>query len=576
MSGSLYLINSIGKNENKPLNRYLKLFYLRHMYLCKLRITNSVGTALQSRDWFVHSRRFQLTAKLLRCCGSMDHFTRIGVKQTKPWPIIGDLWRTIFRQMSVLESIQFFYNMFPGSRYSGMYQFSIPTLVIKDPELLKQLTVRDFDHFTDHRILVDADADPLWSGNLFALTGRKWKDMRATLSGSFSSSKIKRMFHVMNGAAENFVIFFLNKNETLIEVEMRDTFSRFANDIIATTAFGIEVDSLKSPNNPFHIMGKRITDYSSLIKRLRFFAFLIAPRVAKLLKIGLFEKDISSFFYKTIKETIQVREEKGIVREDMLNILLEARKGTQHEYSAAIETGFATVKEYTHSGKGSQFANLTDDDIAAQAMVFYVAGFETISNALCFGSYELAVNKEIQNKLRSEIVETHRLNGGKVTYDSLLKMKYMDMVISEILRKWPPAGVVDRVATKPYTIEPVNADEKPVHLKIGDLFWIPMFGFHRDPKNFENPTKFDPERFSDENKGNIKPYTYVPFGAGPRNCIASRFALLELKTLFYHLLLNFEIEPTKVTTVPLKLCKKSFRPSPVGGFWLGLKRLTCT
>ncbi|KAH1027134.1 hypothetical protein HUJ05_000702 [Dendroctonus ponderosae] len=426
-----------------------------------------------------------------------------------------------------------------------MYQFSIPTLVIKDPELLKQLTVRDFDHFTDHRILVDADADPLWSGNLFALTGRKWKDMRATLSGSFSSSKIKRMFHVMNGAAENFVIFFLNKNETLIEVEMRDTFSRFANDIIATTAFGIEVDSLKSPNNPFHIMGKRITDYSSLIKRLRFFAFLIAPRVAKLLKIGLFEKDISSFFYKTIKETIQVREEKGIVREDMLNILLEARKGTQHEYSAAIETGFATVKEYTHSGKGSQFANLTDDDIAAQAMVFYVAGFETISNALCFGSYELAVNKEIQNKLRSEIVETHRLNGGKVTYDSLLKMKYMDMVISEILRKWPPAGVVDRVATKPYTIEPVNADEKPVHLKIGDLFWIPMFGFHRDPKNFENPTKFDPERFSDENKGNIKPYTYVPFGAGPRNCIASRFALLELKTLFYHLLLNFEIEPTK-------------------------------
>ncbi|KAH0999851.1 hypothetical protein HUJ04_005341, partial [Dendroctonus ponderosae] len=185
-------------------------------------------------------------------------------------------------------------------------------------------------------------------------------------------------------------------------------------------------------------------------------------------------------------------------------------------------------------GKGPQFANLTDADIAAQAMVFCLGGFDTISNAMSVGSYELAVNKEIQNKLRSEIVETHRLNGGKVTYDSLLKMKYMDKVISEILRKWPPAGVVDRVATKPYTIEPVNADEKPVHLKLGDLFWIPMFGFHRDPKNFENPTKFDPERFSDENKGNIKPYTYVPFGAGPRNCIASRFALLELKTLFYH------------------------------------------
>lgn len=150
----------------------------------------------------------------------------------------------------------------------------------------------------------------------------------------------------------------------------------------------------------------------------------------------------------------------------------------------------------------------------------------------------------------------------------------MIVLFIEILRKWPPAGAVDRVATQPYTIEPVNADEKPVHLKIGDVVWIPIFAYHRDPENFENPTKFDPERFSDENKGNIKPYTYLPFGAGPRNCIGSRFALLEIKALFYHLLLNFEIEPTKTTAIPLKLCTKSFNPSAAGGFWFGLKRLT--
>ncbi|KAH0999927.1 hypothetical protein HUJ04_008163 [Dendroctonus ponderosae] len=430
----------------------------------------------------------------------MNHFTRMGVKQSTPWPIVGDLWTNIFWQMSLLETIEFSYNMFPGVRYSGFYQFSIPTLIIKDPELLKQLTIRDFDHFTDHRTLIDADVDPLWAGHLFALTGRKWKDMRATLSGSFSSSKIKNLFNLMNGAAENFVTFFLNKNEKLIVLEMRDTFSRFANDIIATTAFGIEVDSLKSPNNPFHLLGKRITDYSSLVKRLRFFAILIMPKLTKLLKIGLFEKELSSFFYKTVKETIHAREEQGIVRQDMLNVLLEARKGIQHEYSDAIETGFATVKEYTHSGKGPQFANLTDADLAAQAMIFYLAGFDTISNAMSFGSYELAINKKIQNKLRSEIVETHKLNDGKITYDSLLKIQYMDKVISEILRKWPPVGISDRVATKPYTIEPVNANEKPLNLKIGDVVWIPIFGFHRDPKHFENPTKFDPERFSDENK----------------------------------------------------------------------------
>ncbi|ERL95684.1 hypothetical protein D910_00114, partial [Dendroctonus ponderosae] len=145
-----------------------------------------------------------------------------------------------------------------------------------------------------------------------------------------------------------------------------------------------------------------------------------------------------------------------------------------------------------------------------------------------------------------------------------------------ILRKWPPSAAVDRVVTQPYTIEPVNDNEKPVNLKIGDVIWIPIFAYHRDPENFQNPTKFDPERFSDENKINIKPYTYLPFGAGPRNCIGSRFALLKMKALFYHLLLNFEIEPTKTTTVPLKKCTKSFNPTADGGFWFGLKRLRNT
>ncbi|KAH0999931.1 hypothetical protein HUJ04_008167 [Dendroctonus ponderosae] len=508
----------------------------------------------------------------------MNHFTKMGVKQTKPWPILGDIWRNLFQQMHSLESVEFYYKMFPGARYSGFYQFNIPALIIKDSELLKQITVRDFDHFTDHRTFVDADVDPLWAGNLFALTGQTWKEMRATLSGSFTSSKMKNMVHYMNGAAENFVQFFLNKNEKLIEIDMKDAFTRFTNDVISTTTFGIEVDSLKSPNNAIYLMAKRSTDYSSLYRRLRFFAMLMMPKLTRLLNVGLFEKDLSSFFFKTIKDTIHVREEKGIVRQDMLNLLLEARKGILYENSDALmETGFATVKEYTQSGKGRQKTTyLTDDDIASQAMIFFFAGFDSVAIVMCFGSYELAVNKEIQNKLRSEVVESRRLNGGKVTYESLLKMNYMDQVISEVLRKWPPIPTADRVATQPYTIEPVNADEKPVNLKIGDVISIPIFGYHRDPKNFENPTKFDPERFSDENKSKIKPYTYMPFGLGPRNCIGSRFALLEIKALFYHLLLNFEIEPTKITTVPMKLSVKTFTPTPVGGFWFGLKRLKST
>lgn len=129
------------------------------------------------------------------------------------------------------------------------------------------------------------------------------------------------------------------------------------------------------------------------------------------------------------------------------------------------------------------------------------------------------------------------------------------------------------MCTKPYTIQPETPNEKPLHLDKNTVVWIPIMGFHRDPQYYPDPEKFDPERFNEENKDKINPYTYLPFGLGPRNCIGSRFALLETKTMFFHLLSNFEIVPTKKTTIPIKISKQSFQLSIVGGFNLGLKRL---
>lgn len=129
------------------------------------------------------------------------------------------------------------------------------------------------------------------------------------------------------------------------------------------------------------------------------------------------------------------------------------------------------------------------------------------------------------------------------------------------------------MCTKPYTIEPVNPGEKRLQLAKGDMIWLPIYGFHRDPQFYSQPDKFDPDRFSDENKHKINPYAFLPFGMGPRNCIGSRFALLEAKILFYYLLLNFEIIPIKKTHIPLILSKKSFNLLIEGGNWLGLKEI---
>jgi len=80
---------------------------------------------------------------------------------------------------------------------------------------------------------------------------------------------------------------------------------------------------------------------------------------------------------------------------------------------------------------------------------------------------------------------------------------------------YPPAGLMDRKCVKTYTLP----TEPPFTLKPGDVVWMPIYALHHDPAYFPDPEKFDPERFSDENRGNIKNCTYLPFGSGPRNCI---------------------------------------------------------
>lgn len=96
-------------------------------------------------------------------------------------------------------------------------------------------------------------------------------------------------------------------------------------------------------------------------------------------------------------------------------------------------------------------------------------------------------------------------------------------LFTETLRKWPPAAFLDRLSVKPFTIEPEKPGEKHLHLEAGLTIWIPVMGIHRDPNHYPDPEKFDPERFNELNKKNIKPFSYLPFGTGPRNCIGKLF-----------------------------------------------------
>ncbi|XP_018570837.1 cytochrome P450 9e2-like [Anoplophora glabripennis] len=505
----------------------------------------------------------------------LDYWKDRGVKQGNPMWIAGDNWGILSRTESSVKMLQRVYNQCPDVRYSGMYQFLVPALVVKDPDLIKQITVKDFDHFTDHKSIFPETAEPLWGKNLIFLKGQKWRDMRTILSPSFTTSKIKTMFFLISECAENFVQHFLKKKEDVVTVEFKDIFTRFTNDVIASTAFGIQVDSLAQPNNTFYLLGKEATNLDSFKNIFKFFAYFVFPRISNFLKIQLFSNEVRASFQKIVKDTIKMREEKNIVRQDMTNLLLEAKKGVQkQEENDVIDTGLPTAKESDLMKSTKPPTEITDVDIAAQAMIFFFAGFESVSTLMCFLAYELAANPDIQDRLREEIRSALEKCEGKLTYEDILEMKYMDMVVSEALRKWPSTIATDRVCTKPYTIEPTTPGEVPLYLEKGTLIMLPIYSIHHDPKYFPNPERFDPERFSDENKGDIKPYTYFPFGVGPRNCIGSRFALLETKIVIFHILKNFELVPVEKSRIPLQICRKRFNMTAEGGLWFGLKRIS--
>uniref|UniRef100_A0A3B4H0M9 unspecific monooxygenase n=1 Tax=Pundamilia nyererei TaxID=303518 RepID=A0A3B4H0M9_9CICH len=133
-----------------------------------------------------------------------------------------------------------------------------------------------------------------------------------------------------------------------------------------------------------------------------------------------------------------------------------------------------------------------------------------------------------------------------IQYQELMQMEYLDCVINESLRLFPIASRLERVAKA--SVE-INGFVIPK----GMVVVVPTWPMHRDPEIWPEPEKFKPERFSKENKETIDPYSYMPFGAGPRNCIGMRFALVVMKLAIVEILQRYSFSVCKETEIPIEL-----------------------
>jgi len=475
----------------------------------------------------------------------LNLFKKHGIPYMTPLPLIGNMGPTLTRREAMADLIKSIYDVDPAAKYVGMYDMTRPVITLRDPELVKLITLKHLDTFMNHRSFVNEEQDTLFGKNLFSLQGEKWRQIRSVLTPAFTTSKMKGMFKLMSECGAEFGNYMAQTPLEEKSTEMKDAFTRYTSDVIATCAFGVTIDSMRNPDNKFYVYGREATNFNNTMF-VKMFIFRSLPWLARILGLKMIREKIKIFFHDLVETTIRTRDEKGIVRPDMLQLMMENR------------------------GKEGK-PEMTIDDMVSQAFIFFFGGFESTSTTMCFAAHEIAINPDIQERLQNEIDKVLEETNGQGTYETINNMEYLDAVINETLRMYPIAVMTDRVCLKEFVLPPSLPGTKPYTIKEGQAVWIPIYAFHYDPKYFEEPGKFNPERFLGERKkSSLNCGGYLPFGLGPRMCIGNRFALLEVKALLFHLLARCNLKPCEKTPLPLKLAKDGFNMRAEGGFWLNV------
>ncbi|XP_071646418.1 cytochrome P450 6a8-like [Temnothorax longispinosus] len=460
---------------------------------------------------------------------NFDFWKSRGVRGPPPIPLFGNFKDVTFSKISAHNYLTKMYNKYKDEPLFGIFAGMTPVLIVKDLDLIKNVLIKDFSIFAHRGIPTFEKAEPL-SHHLFSLEPKRWRPLRMNLSPVFTSGKLKEMFSLMSECADHLVQYMEKVTSENKPVECRELAAKYTTDVIGSCVFGIEMNALSNEDSEFRKMGRKAMtmDWKHML-RTRIKEFF--PRFYEILGNILPHTKIVKFFTRVIMETMDYRETNNISRNDFIDMLRELKK---------------------HPDKLGDI-NLTDNLIASQAFVFFIAGFETSSTTISHALYELALNQNIQDKLREEIDEVYTKHSGDLIRDNIKAMDYLDKVFKETLRKYPPAPFLLRQSTSSYTFDGVN-----VSIPEDQKVWIPTYAIQRDPSIYPKPDVFDPERFNEEAVQSRHPMTYLPFGDGPRNCIGSRFAIYQNKIGLIKILRNYKVETCEKTPIPYISEPKAF------------------
>ncbi|XP_055597004.1 cytochrome P450 6A1-like [Uranotaenia lowii] len=471
-----------------------------------------------------------------------------GVPSVKPWFPFGNLWG-VGRKKHLAQVLLDCYEKLNGSGpFGGVHFFLGPVVVALELDFVKNVLVKDFNHFHDRSLYYNEKDDPL-TAHLFLIEGSKWKNLRNKLTPTFTSGKMKLMFPIVRDVGEQLEACLLKELPANGEIEIKDILARYTTDVIGICAFGLDAGSLKDPESEFRVMGRQVFEIHPLL----FVKLLLCQefkKLARAMRVTVLNPKVANFFLKTFEQNVEYRENNKIIRNDFMSLLIKLKNNE-------------SIDESTSTGLGK----MTMNEIAAQAFVFFFAGFETSSTLMSFCLYELACNQEVQDKARANILETLERHGS-FSYEAIHDMKYLENCINETLRKYPPAANIFRQTTIDY-----NVPGTKFTIEKGTPVMVPIYAIHHDAEHYPNPEVFDPDRFDPEQVAKRHPFAFLPFGEGPRICIGMRFAMMQSRVGLAVLLRKFRFRLGSTMAGPLRLDPSSLILASVQGMVLKLEEL---
>ncbi|XP_072762553.1 uncharacterized protein [Anoplolepis gracilipes] len=408
-----------------------------------------------------------------------------------------------------------------------IWLFFMPVVSIRHPDDVETI-LSSTKHIEKSRLY---DSLLPWLGTgLLTSTGTKWQTRRKILTPTFHFNILNQFVDVLIKES-NCMTKSLKDAGGIVVKDLSSFVSEHTLNAICETAMGISLQNLDESQQQYR---NAINDIIQLIIYRVFrpwfynnWLFSLSPqgrKQKKLLKIlhGFTEKIIAE--RKLYHQRTNGRYLKNLESDKEIDDVEVF--GIKKKRLAMLDLLIAASRE----------GLLTDLDIREEVDTFMFEGYDTTARNMMFALLLLAEHKDIQERVRVEVDIVMQENGGKLTMKALQNLSYLERCLKEALRLYPSVFLIFRKAAKDVKLQSYV-------IPAGTIIHLHIYGVHRDPNFWPNPEVFDPDRFLPERIQNRHPYSYIPFSAGPRNCIGQRFALLELKATIASLVHNFYLEP---------------------------------